>query len=118
MRAARLTAAYRGGVDSTVVDNPAEHRFEIRVDGRLAGYAAYRAEERAHVFTHTEIDPAYEGQGLGSVLIRGALDEVRSRGRAVLPVCPFVRRFVERHPDYLDLVPAAARDRFGLPAAG
>jgi uncharacterized protein len=104
-------------VDTTVVDNPAEHRFEIRADGALAGFAAYRADEREHVFTHTEIDPAYEGKGLGSVLIRGALDDVRSRGRAVLPVCPFVRSFVERHPDYLALVPAAERDRFGLPAA-
>jgi predicted GNAT family acetyltransferase len=104
-------------VDTTVVDNPAEHRFEIRVDGKLAGFAAYRAGEREHVFIHTEIDPAYEGKGLGSVLIRGALDDVRSRGRAVLPVCPFVRSFVERHPDYLTLVPAAERDRFGLPAA-
>jgi predicted GNAT family acetyltransferase len=103
-------------VDTTVVDSPAEHRFELRANGKLAGFAAYRAGERAHVFTHTEIDPAYEGKGLGSVLIRGALDEVRARGRAVVPVCPFVRSFVERHPDYLALVPAAERDRLGLPA--
>jgi uncharacterized protein len=102
-------------VDTSVVDSPPEHRFEIRADGELAGFAAYRAGERAIVFTHTEIDPAYEGKGLGSVLVRSALDEVRSRGHAVLPACPFVRSFVERHPDYLDLVPAAERDRFGLP---
>jgi predicted GNAT family acetyltransferase len=104
-------------VDTTVLDNPAEHRFELLVDGKPAGFAAYRADERAHVFTHTEIDPAYEGKGLASVLIRGALDEMRARGRSALPVCPFVRSFLERHPDYLDLVPAAERDRFGLPAA-
>lgn len=101
-----------------MVDNPAEHQFEIRADGELAGFAAYREGERAIVFTHTEIDPAYEGKGLGSVLVRGALEEARSRGSAVLPACPFVRSFVERHPDFLDLVPAADRDRFGLPAAG
>jgi len=100
-----------------VVDNPNEQRFELRVDGAVAGFAAYQAGDRAHLFTHTEIDPAYEGKGLGSVLVRGALDEVRGRGRGVLPACPFVRRFVERHPDYLDLVPAAERDRFGLPPA-
>ena len=101
-----------------MVDNPGEHRFEVRVDGAVAGFAAYRADDRAHVFTHTEIDPAYEGKGLGSVLVRGALDEMRRRGRDVLPACPFVRRWVERHPDYLALVPAADRDRYGLPAAG
>ena len=100
-----------------MVDNPAEHRFELLVGGQLAGFAAYREGERTHVLTHTEVDSAYEGQGLGSVLIRGALDEIRARGHSALPVCPFVRSFVERHPDYLDLVPAADRDRFGLPAA-
>lgn len=100
-----------------MLDDPAADRFELRVDGELTGFVAYRADEQVHVFTHTEIDPAYEGRGLGSVLIRGVLDEMRSRGRAVLPVCPFVRSFVERHPDYLDLVPPAERDRFGLPAA-
>jgi uncharacterized protein len=106
-----------GGVDTTVVDNPGESRFELRVGGAVAGFAAYRAEHEEHVFTHTEIDPAYEGKGLGSVLVRGALDEMRARGRNVLPVCPFVRRFVGRHPDYLELVPAGQRHRFGLPAA-
>ena len=102
-------------MDTSVVDSPPQHRFEIRADGELAGFAAYREGEREIVFTHTEIDPAYEGKGLGSVLVRAALDEVRSRGHAVLPACPFVRSFVERHPDYLDLVPVAERDRFGLP---
>ena len=101
-----------------MVDNPDEHRFEVRVGDKIAGFTAYRTEGSAHVFTHTEIDPAYEGKGLGSVLVRGALDQVRARGRSALPVCPFVRSFVERHPDYLDLVPAGHRARFGLPAAG
>ncbi len=104
-------------MDPSVVDNPAEQRFEVRVDGAVAGFAAYRAGEEADTFTHTEIDPAYEGRGLGSVLVRGALDEVRARGRQVRPACPFVRRFVERHPDYLDLVPPGERERYGLPAA-
>jgi len=105
-------------VDTRVVDDAAAHRFELFVDGKPAGFAAYRPGDRAIVFTHTEIDSAYEGQGLGSVLIRSALDEVRSRGLGVVPVCPFVHSFVERHPDYLELVPAAERDRLGLPAAG
>ncbi len=100
-----------------MVDNPDERRFELRVGDAVAGFAEYRAGDSAHTFTHTEIDPAYEGKGLGSVLVRGALDQVRARGRGVRPACPFVRSFVERHPDYLDLVPAADRGRYGLPAA-
>jgi uncharacterized protein len=104
-------------VDTKVVDNPERHRFEIYADGELAGFTAYRPQEREYAFTHTEIDPSYEGKGLGSVLARGALDEMRARGLGVLPYCPFVRRFVQRHPAYLDLVPPAMRGRFGLPPA-
>jgi len=109
-------AAYRGGVDTTVVDDPQQRRFQVLVDGEVAGYAAYRPGEQAYTFTHTEIVPAYEGKGLGSVLVRGALDEMRARGLGALPSCRFVQRFVERHPDYLELVPTGERDRFGLPA--
>lgn len=103
--------------DRTVVDDPAGHRFELRVDGAVAGFAAYRAGEGVVTLTHTEVDPAYEGQGLGSVLVRGALDQLRERGVGVRPACPFVRRYVERHPEHLDLVPAADRERYGLPGA-
>jgi uncharacterized protein len=102
-------------VDTDVADNPPLHRFEIRADGEPAGFTAYPPLEHVYDFTHTEIDPAYEGKGIGSTLIRGTLDEMRARGLGVLPTCPFVRSFVERHPDYLDLVPADARARFGLP---
>ena len=69
-----------------------------------------------YTFTHTEIDPAFGGRGLASILIKAALDEMRARGIAVLPQCPFVRRYISRHLDYLDLVPAAERARFDLPA--
>lgn len=72
----------------------------------------------AIAFTHTEIDERFAGQGLGSVLVRAALDAVRERGLPVLPFCPFVRRFVARHPEYVDLVPAGQRARFGLEPAG
>ena len=100
-----------------MVDNPAENRFEVRVDGKLAGATVYRPLEHEYAFMHTEIDPSYEGMGLGSVLVRAALDEMRGRGLGVLPYCPFVLRFVQRHPDHLDLVPPGVRDRFGLPPA-
>ncbi|OZM81557.1 GNAT family N-acetyltransferase [Pseudonocardia sp. MH-G8] len=101
--------------DRTTVQDVAERsRFEIRVDGTRAGLAAYAAEDGAIRFTHTEIDDAYEGKGLGGTLVRGALDAVRARQLAVLPECPFVRRWIARHPDYVDLVPEAERARFGL----
>lgn len=104
-------------VDTKVVDNPGKQRFEIHAGGEVAGFTAYRPQEREYAFSHTEIDPSYEGQGLGSVLVRGVLDEMRARGLGVLPYCPFVRSFLERHPDYLDLVPPGVRNRFGLPPA-
>lgn len=101
--------------DRSVVDDPTGQRFELRVDGAVAGFAAYRAGDPVVTLTHTEVDPAYEGQGLGSVLVRGALDQLGGRGAQVRPACPFVRSYIERHPDYLDLVPAADRERYGLP---
>ena len=97
-----------------VTDNSAEHRYEIRADGKLAGFSAYRERPGRLEFTHTEIGDEFEGQGLGSKLIGATLDDVRSRGDAVLPICPFVKAFIKRHPEYLDLVPEGERKRFEL----
>lgn len=89
----------------TVTDNPAASRYEARVGDEVAGFAAYRLREGVIVFTHTEVDPAHEGTGVGSVLARGALDDVRERGgREVVPLCPFIASWIERHPDYAALV--------------
>jgi len=90
--------------DVQVVDNPDAARFEIRVDGALAGFAAYRDKGDRLVFTHTEIDDAYGGQGLGGRLAATALDEVRRRGLLAVPQCPFIRAYIDRHPAYADLV--------------
>jgi predicted GNAT family acetyltransferase len=91
--------------DIRVTDNPAQHRFEAHVDGALAGFAAYRFRGNHIVFTHTEVDPAYEGQGVGGVLARGALDQVRAAGEHdVVALCPFISAWIERHPDYQDLL--------------
>lgn len=97
-----------------IVDDAAAHRFEVRVDGAVAGFAEYRRRGGAVAFTHTVVDPAFEGRGLGSTLARGALDAVRVEGLAVLPFCPFIRSWIQRHPEYADLVPAARRASFGL----
>lgn len=87
-----------------VEDNPAEHRFEILVDDALAGVAAYRLQPGVVVFTHTEVEQAFEGKGVGSALVRGALDQVRQRGDQVVAICPFVAGYIERHPEYADLL--------------
>ncbi|MHA6794981.1 GNAT family N-acetyltransferase [Pseudonocardia bannensis] len=98
--------------EQTVRDVPERSRFEIRVDGDLAGFVAYRTRPGAITFTHTEIDDAFAGQGLGSTLVRAALDTVRDRGWAVRPECPFVRGWIAKHPGYADLV--AERSRYDL----
>lgn len=90
--------------DITVRDDPAAHRFRIALDGRDVGFAAYRREPGRVVFTHTEIDDAAEGHGLGGRLARAALDQVAARGEQVVPLCPFIAAWIGRHPDYIDLV--------------
>jgi predicted GNAT family acetyltransferase len=90
--------------DVQTTDNTEQHRYEARVDGELAGFAEYRVRGERVVFTHTEVDDAYEGQGIGSALARTALDEVRAAGRRAVPQCPFIRSWIDRHPEYADLV--------------
>lgn len=90
--------------DVAVFHAPDQGRFEVRVDGEVAGFAEYVLRDGRYVFTHTEIDPAHEGEGLGSTLARGALDQVRAEGAPVVPLCPFIAAWIERHPDYDDLV--------------
>lgn len=85
--------------------HPEAHRYEAHIDGELAGFAAYRSPRGAIVFTHTEVEPAYEGRGVGGALARYALDDARSRGLEVVVVCPFIRAWIERHPDYAELLP-------------
>jgi uncharacterized protein len=97
-----------------VVDNPEADRFEILVEDQVAGFAEYRRTNGVVAFTHTVIEPAFEGRGLGSVLARGALDATREAGAPVLPYCPFIRGYIQRHPAYLDLVPADRRAEFEL----
>jgi predicted GNAT family acetyltransferase len=87
-----------------VRDVPDAHRYEIRLDGAPAGFALYQRRGGRTYFVHTEIDPAFEGKGLGSVLAKGALDAERGRGEPIIPLCPFIRRYIDRHPEYADLV--------------
>ncbi|MGA8746991.1 MAG: GNAT family N-acetyltransferase [Solirubrobacterales bacterium] len=95
-----------------VRDNQNDDRYEIHVDGQLAGFAEYRLRPGKISFPHTEIEPKQAGAGLGSQLIRFALDDARSRGLSIVPLCPFVIDYIRRHPDdYLDLVVPAMRNQ-------
>lgn len=86
-----------------VRDNRAEQEFELSVDGTKA-VAAYQLEGERIVFTHTVVPPEIEGRGVGSKLVRGALDQVRDRGLKVIAQCSFVRAWIDRHPEYRDLL--------------
>ena len=87
----------------SVRDNRAEQEFELEVDGHRA-IAAYQREGGRIVFTHTHVPKAIEGRGVASKLIRAALDAARDEGLTVVAQCPFVAAFIERHPEYRDLL--------------
>ena len=88
-----------------VTRNEDETRWEARIGGELAGFAAYQLTDELVVFTHTEVEPAFEGKGVAGALAQHALDEVAAEGsRKVMPLCPFIKAWIARHPDYAALV--------------
>ena len=86
-----------------VIDAPGRNRYEAVREGEVVGFAAYQKTDALIVFTHTEVDPSLEGQGVGGTLVQEALDHVRGLGLRVLPICPFVQAWMVRHPEYADL---------------
>ena len=88
----------------TVTDHPEAARYELHDGSTLAGVANYYLRPDSIIFTHTKVSEAYEGQGAGSQLAREALDDARRRGLRVVPRCPFIAAWIERHPHYADLV--------------
>jgi predicted GNAT family acetyltransferase len=99
-----LESAAGTPADAEVVDVPEKSRYELRLGGRLIGVAAYRRRDGRIAFTHTEVDESCEGCGFGSRLAEAALDDARRQGLEILPLCPFVAHYVERHPEYQELV--------------
>jgi predicted GNAT family acetyltransferase len=95
-----------------IADNAADRRFELTVDGQLAGFVVYRDEDGTRALVHTEVDPAFEGQGLGGKLAAGVLDQLRERGEQIIPVCPFIASYIRKHQDYLDVVVPQMRAKF------
>ena len=90
-------------MSGTVTDNPAQSRFELTEDGATA-FAAYRIRDGRLVFIHTEVPDSLSGRGIGSTLARGALDAARARGLPVVAQCRFIAGFIQKHPEYQDLV--------------
>ncbi len=92
-------------VDAAVEVTQGDGQFDLTVDGAAAGRSEFRDRPGGvRVFTHTEVDPAFGGRGLGTLLVRQALDATRAAGLSIKPSCPFVRAFVDRHTEYGDLV--------------
>jgi predicted GNAT family acetyltransferase len=91
-----------------VRQNEALRHYEIIVDGQVAGFVQYVTRPGKMILVHTEIDDAFEGRGLGSQLAAATLDDIRAQGLRVVPLCPFIASYLERHPEYDDLVDHAA----------
>lgn len=85
---------------TAVTNNEAESRYEVHVDGALAGFLEYRTIGEVLALVHTEVDEAYAGQGLGAKLAKYALDDVMARDVKISPLCPFVAKYIDKHPEY------------------
>jgi predicted GNAT family acetyltransferase len=88
----------------TVADNPAESRFELLIDGALAGWVDYLPAGDSVILAHTEVLEGHEGEGLGGVLVRGALEGMRAKGKTVIPTCPFAAAYIQRNPELSEFV--------------
>lgn len=97
--------------DVVVTEDEQQHRYVAEVDGRPAGFVEYQLATDLVVITHTEVDPAFEGRGVGGALARAAVEGVRERGAKALVVCPFVLEWLRRHPEQADVLYGAPRSR-------
>ncbi|WP_246459415.1 GNAT family N-acetyltransferase [Streptomyces himalayensis] len=88
----------------------ARHRYAILVDGKTAGFTAYRDRDGQRVFFHTEIDDAFAGQGLASLLVHEALTDVRNSGKRIVPVCPYVAKYLTKHDEFTDITDPVTPD--------
>jgi uncharacterized protein len=97
-----------------LTDNQTASRYELHVDGKLAGFVDYRLRGEVISLVHTEVEPAFQGDHLATYLARYSLDDARKRGLAVLPFCPYISSWIKKHPEYAELVPQDRRADFGL----
>jgi uncharacterized protein len=99
-------------IDVEVSDNRPLNRYEARIGKVVAGFAVYRIEGDRTVFTHTVVGDDWEGHGVGSSLARYALDDVVAAGRAITPICPFIRAYITKHPQYVTSVDPEFQPQF------
>ncbi|HEX8262554.1 MAG TPA: GNAT family N-acetyltransferase [Allosphingosinicella sp.] len=90
-------------MDGEVRNNEGEQRYELEVDGEIA-VAEYRLRPGRITFTHTKVPEALEGRGIGTRLVKAVLDDARAQGLRVVPTCPFVKHYIDTHPEYGDLL--------------
>lgn len=100
-----------------ITDNTGKRRFEVLVDGEIAALVTYGRNKAQLALTHTETEPGFEGQGYAKQVVEFALAQAREAGLDVLPFCPYVRDYIAKHPEQLDLVPAELRPKFELAEA-
>ena len=110
-RASELEAVAGDPAEAEVVDVPESSRYELRLANRLIGLAAYHRRDSRIAFTHTEVDESWEGRGFGSRLAAAALDDARRQGLEVVPLCPFIARYIERHSEYEEVVTPGYRPK-------
>ncbi|MDT5147511.1 MAG: uncharacterized protein QOC58_2156 [Mycobacterium sp.] len=96
------------GATTTVTTE--EGRYTIAVDGKTVGLADFADRDNQRVFYHTEIDPAYGGRGLATILIEEALNEARGEGKRVVPVCSMVVTVLKKHPEFDDITDPVTAD--------
>ncbi|MEX2250822.1 MAG: GNAT family N-acetyltransferase [Acidimicrobiia bacterium] len=92
-------------------DDPEQHRYVAEIDGEVIAIAVYQLRAGRHIFVHTEVNPDYEGKGVGSALARFALDDVRAKGGTIVPLCPFIASWIEHHPEYRTMIDQELLDR-------
>ncbi|MGO4649135.1 GNAT family N-acetyltransferase [Nocardia sp. 2YAB30] len=86
--------------ESEVVRNDEKHRYEVFYGGELAGFAEYEERDDETVFIHTEVDGAFSGKGLGTVLAKSAVEDAIGRERVIRPLCPFIKAYLDKHAEY------------------
>jgi predicted GNAT family acetyltransferase len=91
-------------MDLTVTDNLFEGRYEALLDGEVVGTAEYELSDDLMILIHTDVEPTHQDQGIGGALARFVVNDARRRGLRVRPVCPFLRSWIDRHPDYADVI--------------
>ncbi len=89
--------------DVVVTDDTDNHRFVATVDGTQAGFVVYYLTQGRYLLVHTEVDEQFQGEGVGSKLVRGMLDEIRERGSSVVALCPYVQKWIGKHDEYQSL---------------